>query len=57
MATDFWERHETAEAKRADAETRRRWPGLNDTTGVCAFCGFVDDDVLLGVCAECAREE
>jgi hypothetical protein len=26
----------------------------NDTSGQCAFCGVASDDVLLGVCADCA---
>jgi hypothetical protein len=29
---------------------------FNDTRGVCECCGFVSDDALLGVCADCAKE-
>lgn len=29
----------------------------NDTTGVCAFCGLASDDVLIGVCADCTKED
>jgi hypothetical protein len=28
----------------------------NVTVGVCDFCGFASDDVLLGVCADCADD-
>lgn len=28
-----------------------------DTAGVCGFCGLASDDVLIGVCADCAEEE
>lgn len=45
----FWD--EVAERERDDA---LREGGQNDTAGVCAFCGTASDDVLLGVCAECA---
>lgn len=36
----------------ADAAPSRQ----GDTSGVCDFCGFASDDVLLGVCAGCVDE-
>jgi hypothetical protein len=29
----------------------------NDLVGECAFCGAVEDDVILGVCASCASPD
>jgi hypothetical protein len=29
-------------------------PSQNDLSGVCDWCGIASDDVLLGVCADCA---
>lgn len=45
----FWDEH--AERSRKEA---LEMGGQNDTAGVCAFCALASDDVLLGVCAECA---
>ena len=42
-------------AKGALAGAARR-TAQNDLRGVCELCGFASDDVLLGICAECAKE-
>jgi hypothetical protein len=47
----FFDEYETAEAREAPAPSSQ-----GDATDVCAFCGWADDDVLLGVCADCARD-
>lgn len=48
---DFWDTFEKAAPaeKPAPASSQNR----NDVDLVCDYCGFVDEDVLLGVCADC----
>lgn len=45
----FFEEYERAERAKALGAG-----GQNDTSGVCQFCGYAGDDILLGVCPDCA---
>jgi hypothetical protein len=56
MTADFWDTFEkpAPDNKAHDDDAPN---ALNDTAGLCEFCGWVADDVLLGVCANCAPQE
>jgi hypothetical protein len=41
---------------RPQAQRAPRPSSQNVTAGVCELCGFASDDVLLGVCADCADD-
>lgn len=62
MPRTFWDTFPDADGHREKKPQRRSSvaaPGFNDLTGVCERCGFVSDDVLLGICDPCftATEE
>lgn len=48
----FWQEYEASRHAATLTEG-----GQGDTAGVCAFCGLAGDDVLIGVCGDCAEEE
>ena len=51
----FWEQYKewTGPAK-AKPIVEEKPSAQNVTTGVCDFCHLAGDDVLIGVCADCA---
>lgn len=55
----FWDEHDRAEDARRAEEQRERDAASkqNKTWGVCALCRLASDDVLIGVCADCAPKE
>lgn len=56
----FWDEYEDAPASSQRppvAKAAERASSQNDTSGVCDYCGFAGDDVLIGVCADCAKED
>lgn len=56
----FWDEYQEwpptrPTAERVEVEQVRS--SQSDTFGVCEFCGFAGDDVLLGVCVDCTDDE
>lgn len=58
---DFWDEYvewgAPSPAAKAEREGALPASSQDDTSGVCDFCGYAGDNVLLGVCADCAKED